>query len=43
MDVVPLMLGAEGTPVPEFFVTDSLPMSAKGYEVWTEAVNMALK
>lgn len=43
VDVVPLMLGADGTPVPEFFVKDGLHMTPKGYEVWTAAVNKALK
>ena len=35
VDVVPLMLGADGMPVPELFVTDGVHMSPKGYEVWT--------
>jgi len=43
VDVVPLMLGADGAPDPELFVKDGLHMSAKGYELWTAAVNKALK
>lgn len=43
VDVVPLMLGADGTPAPEFFVKDGLHMTPKGYEVWTAAVGKALK
>ena len=43
VDVVPLMLGPDGTPLPELFVKDGLHMSPKGYEVWTAAVEKALK
>jgi lysophospholipase L1-like esterase len=43
VDVVPLMLGSDGTPDPELFVKDGLHMTAKGYELWTAAVNKALK
>ena len=43
VDVVPLMLGPDGTPLPELFVKDGLHMTPKGYEVWTAAVNKALK
>ena len=43
VDVVPLMLGPDGLPVAEFFVKDGLHMTPKGYEVWTAAVNKALK
>lgn len=42
IDVVPLMLGADGTPDPELFVKDGLHMSSKGYEIWTAAVKNAL-
>jgi lysophospholipase L1-like esterase len=42
VDVVPLMLGPDGTPVPELFVKDGLHLSPKGYEIWTEAVGRAL-
>jgi lysophospholipase L1-like esterase len=43
VDVVPLMLGADGAPAPELFVKDGLHMTPKGYEVWTAAVGKALK
>src|SRR5439155_17256678 len=42
VDVVPLMLGPDGTPAPDLFVKDGLHMTPKGYEVWTAAVNKAL-
>lgn len=43
VDVVPLMLGPDGTPAPELFLKDGLHMTPKGYEVWTAAVQKALK
>lgn len=43
VDVVPLMLGADGAPNPDLFVKDGLHMSPKGYELWTAAVNRELK
>ncbi|MDY3562586.1 GDSL-type esterase/lipase family protein [Gemmata sp. JC673] len=43
VDVVPLMLGSDGKPVPELFVKDGLHMTPKGYELWTEAINKALR
>ena len=43
VDVVPLMLGPDGTPAPALFLKDGLHMTPKGYEVWTAAVNKALK
>ena len=42
IDIVPLMLGADGTPDPELFVKDGLHLSPKGYELWTAEVNKAL-
>lgn len=42
VDVVPPMLGPDGTPAPDLFVKDGLHMSPKGYEIWTAAVNKAL-
>jgi lysophospholipase L1-like esterase len=42
IDIVPLMLGADGTPDPELFVKDGLHLSPKGYEIWTAEVNKAL-
>ena len=43
VDVVPLMLRADGTPNPDLFVKDGLHMTPKGYELWTAALNKALK
>jgi lysophospholipase L1-like esterase len=43
VDVVPSMLGSDGMPDPELFVKDGLHMSPKGYELWTAAINKALK
>ncbi|VTT99678.1 secreted protein : Putative secreted protein OS=Blastopirellula marina DSM 3645 GN=DSM3645_25497 PE=4 SV=1: Lipase_GDSL_2 [Gemmataceae bacterium] len=43
VDVVPLMLGADGAPAPELFLKDGLHMTPKGYELWTAAVGKALK
>lgn len=42
VDVVPVMLGADGTPIPELFVKDGLHMAPKGYELWTAEVKKAL-
>jgi lysophospholipase L1-like esterase len=42
IDIVPLMLGADGAPDPELFVKDGLHLSPKGYELWTAEVNKAL-
>ncbi|VTR91393.1 Putative secreted protein OS=Blastopirellula marina DSM 3645 GN=DSM3645_25497 PE=4 SV=1: Lipase_GDSL_2 [Gemmata massiliana] len=42
VDVVPVMLGADGTPNSELFVKDGLHMTPKGYELWTAAIKKAL-
>jgi len=42
VDVVPPMLGPDGTPIPELYVKDGLHLSPKGYELWTAAVKKAL-
>ena len=42
VDVVPVMLGADGLPIPELFVKDGLHMTPKGYELWTAEVAKAL-
>lgn len=42
VDVVPLMLGPDGTPIPELFVKDGLHMTPKGYELWTAEIAKAL-
>ena len=43
VDVVPLMLGEDGKPMPELFVKDGLHMTPKGYELWTAELKKALK
>lgn len=43
VDIVPLMLGADGKPDPDLFVKDGLHLSAKGYELWTATLNKLLK
>lgn len=43
VDMVTPMLGSDGTPIPELFVKDGLHMSPKGYELWSTAVQTALK
>ncbi len=43
VDVVPVMLGPDGTPIPELFAKDGLHLSPKGYELWTAIVSKALK
>ncbi len=42
VDVVPVMLGTDGTPIPELFVKDGLHMTPKGYELWTAELKKAL-
>ncbi|HUR54061.1 MAG TPA: GDSL-type esterase/lipase family protein [Gemmataceae bacterium] len=43
IDIVPLMLGSDGMPIPELFQKDGLHMTPAGYEKWTAAVNKVLK
>jgi lysophospholipase L1-like esterase len=42
VDVVPVMLGPDGRPIPELFVKDGLHMTPKGYELWVAEVKKAL-
>lgn len=42
VDVVPVMLRADGTPDPELFVKDGLHMTPKGYELWTAELSKAM-
>lgn len=35
VDVSEAMLGSNGRPIPELFISDSLHMNANGYELWT--------
>jgi len=43
VDIVPVMLGPDGKPLPELFVKDGLHLSAAGYARWTTAVAAALE
>lgn len=43
IDIVAPMLGEDGKPKPELFVLDGLHMSAKGYEIFNDAVRKAVK
>ena len=38
VDVGTAMLGADGLPIPELFVSDGLHMTAAGYAIWDEIV-----
>ncbi len=42
IDVFDAMLNADGYPNAEFYLTDGLHLSDKGYEVWTQIVKKAL-
>jgi len=43
INVYPHMLGADGRPKPDIFVSDGLHMNAKGYAIWKEVVGPYLK
>lgn len=43
IDVFPLMLGADGLPLPDIYVADRLHMNPKGYAIWRCAVEPYLK
>jgi len=43
VDTATPLLGANGRPQPQFYVSDSLHMTPAGYEVWQRAVKPALK
>ena len=43
IDVWPDMLGSDGKPKPEYFVSDNQHMSPEGYKVWTRLVRPHLK
>jgi lysophospholipase L1-like esterase len=42
VDVVPVMLGADGMPVASLYAKDGLHLSPEGYEKWTAVVRGAL-
>jgi lysophospholipase L1-like esterase len=43
INVFPLMLGQDGKPLPDIYVSDRLHMNPKGYEIWRKAVGPHLK
>lgn len=43
INAFPLMLGADGLPRPDVFVSDRLHMNANGYEIWKGVVGPALR
>jgi lysophospholipase L1-like esterase len=38
INVWPLMLNQEGTPVKELFIEDGLHMSKEGYDIWAREI-----
>jgi lysophospholipase L1-like esterase len=43
VDPWPSMIGADGTPKPDFFVEDGLHMTPDGYKAWTQMLRPHLK
>jgi lysophospholipase L1-like esterase len=43
IDVLPVMLGADGKPKAEIYGKDNLHMNPKGYELWTSVIRPYLK
>ena len=43
IDVYHAMLGADGKPLPDIFVSDRLHMNTKGYEIWVPLVRKHLE
>jgi lysophospholipase L1-like esterase len=43
LDIVPLMLGPDGEPVPDLYIKDGLHLSPAGYEKWAAVVKKALE
>lgn len=43
INVFPHMMGPDGTPKPDIFVSDQLHMNEKGYAIWKEVVRPFLK
>ena len=42
IDTASALLGADGLPIPEYYASDTLHLSAAGYAAWTGAVRPAL-
>ena len=43
IDIFPAMLGEDGQPKPDIFVSDNLHMNSKGYAIWAPIVRSHLK
>jgi lysophospholipase L1-like esterase len=43
IDIVPVMMGADGKPKPELFLADTLHMNRAGYELWIPIIRAALE
>jgi len=43
IDIVPVMLGADGQPKPELFLADMLHMNRAGYELWIPIIKAAIE
>jgi lysophospholipase L1-like esterase len=43
VDVFTPMIGSDGRPRPEFFLADSLHMTAGGYALWRELLEPVVK
>jgi lysophospholipase L1-like esterase len=43
IDIVPVMLGADGKPKPELFLADTLHVNRAGYELWIPIIKAALQ
>ena len=43
IDIVPVMLMANGQPNPELFVKDNLHLNEKGYAIWTTVIGKAIE
>lgn len=43
IDIVPVTLGTDGKPKPEFFVKDGLHLSEAGYAAWTTVVKKEIE
>jgi lysophospholipase L1-like esterase len=43
MDIVPQMLGADGTPRKELLLDDGLHMTPAGYKIWNDALRPLLQ
>ena len=39
IDVYTPMIGSNGKPIPELFISDSLHMTAQGYQIWKEQID----